>query len=503
MDGGGMWAWSVLSARRLVLALFILVTADPRLVAEGPTLGLFKGPPAAAADDDDDDDSDDDDDDDDSDDDDSDDGDDDDGDDDDDSDDDDEDDEDDEDEDEEDDELDEEDEGEVDETAGVADRVRSLLGLPQPFTRVDDDGESREEEIVAADVDAAALSELTRRGYVPREVAFNPSLDLRAVRLIAPRGRSLSAARAEVAEVTGNEVVDRNHVYRPQATRCDGEACAPWQLVGWAEPASAGRSCGAGVAVGLVDTRINAGHEVFRGRDLEVVSTGTRGRASSAGHGTAVAALLVGAPDSRVPGLVPAARLVTTDPFTSGVGGDATDAFEIAVAIDRLVARGVRVVNLSLAGPPNRLVEQAVRRASRAGVVLVAAAGNGGPGAPPAYPAAYEQVLAVTAVDATLQPYRRAQRGNYVDLAAPGVEVPSAASVRGVRPQTGTSFAAPFVTAASAQLIASGRAEARSVHERLRASARDLGEPGFDPLFGHGLLQATDDCAPRIARHAP
>jgi subtilisin family serine protease len=177
-----------------------------------------------------------------------------------------------------------------------------------------------------------------------------------------------------------------------------------------------------------------------------------------------VAALLVGSPTSEVPGLVPAARLIAVDPFADSGGNDVTDAYEIAVAIERLVARGVDLINLSLAGPPNRLLEQTVREAERRDVVLVAAAGNGGPGAPPAYPAAYAQVVAVTAIDGRLQPYRRAQRGEFVELAAPGVDVPTAASMRGVRPETGTSFSTPFVTAAALAL---------------RAADRDLATAGF------------------------
>ena len=101
-----------------------------------------------------------------------------------------------------------------------------------------------------------------------------------------------------------------------------------------------------------------------------------------------------------------------------------SDVLSLVMAIEALTARGVKVINLSLAGPANPLLQRAIDVASAAGVIIVAAAGNEGPAAGPAYPAAYSGVIAVTAVDRNLAVYRRANRGDYVDIAAPGVEVP-------------------------------------------------------------------------------
>ena len=97
----------------------------------------------------------------------------------------------------------------------------------------------------------------------------------------------------------------------------------------------------------------------------------------------------------------------------------------------------------------------------------------------------------MTAVDRRKRVYRRAGQGDHIDLAAPGVDVWAAASVSGVRPKTGTSFAAPFVTAAVAVALTSRGPGATAL---LYESAEDLGEPGKDPVYGWGLLNVQSLC---------
>jgi subtilisin family serine protease len=150
----------------------------------------------------------------------------------------------------------------------------------------------------------------------------------------------------------------------------------------------------------------------------------------------------------------------------------------------------VDVINMSLAGPPNRLLQQAISLLVERNQLITAAAGNAGPGAPPAYPAAWPGVLAVTAVDNQARIYRQANRGEYIDLAAPGVDIWAARpGTRGAY-YTGTSYATPYVSAALAVLRqrADGQG-AGFLRRQLRDQARDLGAPGRDPLYGHGLLQ--------------
>jgi len=127
--------------------------------------------------------------------------------------------------------------------------------------------------------------------------------------------------------------------------------------------------------------------------------------------------------------------------------------------------------------------------------VIVAAAGNNGAAAEPSYPAAYPGVVAVTAVDRDLNVYRRATRGPYVDLSAPGVNVWTASAQGNGMLRTGTSYAVPFVSAAAGLVLASNpELDAKAVRARLEESARDLGQPGRDPIFGFGLIQMAGLC---------
>src|SRR5581483_1352998 len=156
---------------------------------------------------------------------------------------------------------------------------------------------------------------------------------------------------------------------------------------------------------------------------VELIEEPGGGAPSSPAHGTAVAALLAGRPGTLSEGLLPGARLVAIDAFNQAGDRERTDVTRLITALEMLSDRGVRIINLSLSGAPNRLLEKAIAAAVARDIVVVAAAGNKGPGAEPAYPAAYPGVIAVTAVDRQLRIYARATHGDYVSLAAPGVDV--------------------------------------------------------------------------------
>lgn len=378
-----------------------------------------------------------------------------------------------------------------------------------------------------------------------------PINSLALQRLAVPKGLSLDAARDRVRALPSGQSADFNHYYRAeqgsavQPPPCEGPHCVAFAQVGWSVSLRRAQSCAAPVVppdpaaprtsvliplrLGMIDTALNADHSTFAGADLIVLpltppngplaaspetiipaaltvdpppDRGPSPDPSSKLHGTAVAALLIGDPAGRSPGLVPALPLLAIDAFHNASGDERADLASLIVALDQLAGAGARVINLSLAGPPNAVLQEAVTRLIRdQGIILVTAAGNGGPSAPPAYPAAYAPdlpgLIAVTAVDSADRVYRRAAQGPHIGLAAPGVEVWTAASVKGARSKSGTSFAAPFVTAAAALLLQGNPAlTPAEVADRLKRGARDLGAPGPDPVFGHGLVQLAGLCPP-------
>ncbi|MBM3605449.1 MAG: peptidase S8/S53 subtilisin kexin sedolisin, partial [Alphaproteobacteria bacterium] len=290
--------------------------------------------------------------------------------------------------------------------------VRAPLPLPQ---RAPD-------EIIARGISEADLAQLLSEGFEQieqRDLVQGDSLR----RLRKPERLTLDAARAVVREHASAASADFNHFYRTEQagseanTSCSEDLCLARQVIGWQPPSG----CGSLPRIGMVDTGVNIEHETFAGVRLRMHSLDraqTRHAASDTLHGTAVAALLVGAPHSRSPGLVPGAELVAVDAFVRAGEDQRSDAFTLIAALDWLGAQDLRLINLSLAGPPNEELAREIATLIGRDILIVAAAGNLGPRAAPAYPAAYDNVLAVTAVDRRKQIYHRAGRGPHIDLSA-------------------------------------------------------------------------------------
>ena len=355
------------------------------------------------------------------------------------------------------------------------------------------------DEIVATGLTAPQLAELQAGGFTIIERTDIGGFGGEVLRLRIPPDVQLEAARDLVVAAAPQSLADFSHHYRSeQAAICSGPHCASIGLIDWPGNIGLPAGCGGAVTIGLIDTAINPEHAAFAGGQVEVIRLSDAALPESGKqHGTAVAALLAGAAGSRTPGLLPGAKIIAVDAFYKGSRrDDRSGVYELLRALDLLSERDVRVTNMSLAGPPNALLERLVRQLSSDGMVIVAAAGNGGPKAAPAFPAAYAEVIAVTAIDRAKRAYRRAGRGEHIDLAAPGVDVWTAASVSGARTKTGTSFAAPFVTAAAALLkAADDNASSADILDALGRSAEDLGVSGKDAVFGWGLLNARAACA--------
>jgi subtilisin family serine protease len=167
--------------------------------------------------------------------------------------------------------------------------------------------------------------------------------------------------------------------------------------------------------------------------------------------------------------------------------GGAVDA--VAAAFGWMSREKVAVINVSLVGPRNALLERVVGNLVARGPVIVAAVGNDGPAAPPLYPAAYEGVVGVTGVDGKHRVLVEACRGKQVDFAALGAEVSAASKAPDLyAPVRGTSFAAPLVAALLADIRLPDSASRASSLEKLASTAQDLGKPGRDDVYGAGEI---------------
>ena len=162
------------------------------------------------------------------------------------------------------------------------------------------------------------------------------------------------------------------------------------------------------------------------------------------------------------------AELYSADVYCGLATGGAVDA--VADAFAWMSRERVPVINISLVGPANGLLEQLIRLVTARGHIVVAAVGNDGPGAPPLYPAAYPAVVAVTGVDAHRRVLVEACRGKHVDFAAPGADMAAAGLDAEFALVRGTSFAAPIAAGLFARQLIDDRPCAR----RLRSCCVDI-----------------------------
>ncbi len=359
--------------------------------------------------------------------------------------------------------------------------------LPAPTPRSETVETLGQSEVIAL-IDLGASTQDLSDAALAAEYRQSASVRLDAIgqRMVTyalPDGVTGAQAIAYLEAAEPASTVGVNHVYRLQSqTPVSDPRVLPQALTNW--PAS---GCVARIPVGLIDAVVETNQPGLA--DVRVISEHFGRTAPAASrHGTDVAGVLAD------PARLRAVTIYNASVMERGQNGDAVAGADAVIrALDWLGRQNVRVVNLSIAGPRNKLLSRAVDAASDRGMILIAAAGNAGPNAAPQFPAALDPVIAVTAVDANGTPYRNATRGAYVDLAAPGVDV----YVRTDKGHfvTGTSVAAPFVTALIAgdrKLSRLGSAEA--IRAELTRTATDLGPTGRDTTYGAGLVNAQGLC---------
>jgi subtilisin family serine protease len=174
----------------------------------------------------------------------------------------------------------------------------------------------------------------------------------------------------------------------------------------------------------------------------------------------------------------------------SGKGAESTS-YVILKGLDFAAAHGAQIVNMSFAGPKDGLIERGLAALAARNIVMVAASGNAGPKSPPLYPAADANVVAVSATDVQDKLFAASNRGSYVALAAPGVDIFLPAPDDKYQITSGTSFSAAYVSGLAGLMLERNPAlKPEELRTILMKTARDLGSPGRDDLFGAGEADA-------------
>ncbi|WP_240506020.1 S8 family serine peptidase [Erythrobacter colymbi] len=337
---------------------------------------------------------------------------------------------------------------------------RLLRANPQAIERDSAGNLARHGELLVTGPDAASLAVLEKAGFRILSREEIEGLDIAFVRLAVPAGMSLAEAQTRAAALAPDAQIEADTLHL--------EAGAP--IATAALPVTALAAAAAApveVKVGLIDGGTGASVPVAARKGF------ASGAPAASDHGSAVASLL------RAQGLT---RLWAADVYgTDPAGGSAS---AVAKALGWLAASGCKVVTVSLVGPRSALLEKAVIAAQGKGVVVVAAVGNDGPAAPPAYPASYSGVLAITGVDRKGRALIEAGRALHLDYAAPGAEVWAMDAAGKRKAWRGTSFATPLAAAR----VAAALAQESNWRAALDREARDLGTKGADATYGRGVL---------------
>lgn len=352
---------------------------------------------------------------------------------------------------------------------GSPESMRDLASSENP--EKDDRGfPVRRGEIVALDLGDAALASAQAKGFAVIERMPLAALGGAVTRLSIPKDMDAQSALAAMRVIDAGGSYDLTHYYAMQFAAQGARTGTKTTRM----PGGKGN-----LKIGMIDTGVTA-HRVLDGTRLQQRDFTNAGATGPTEHGTAIASLL--ARDG-------ASQIYAANIFQGSATKPYTSADFIVRALDWMVGEDVAVINISLAGPRNKILDTLIARALGKGHVIVAAAGNGGPTAPPAYPAALPNVVAVTAVDRKLHVYRYANQGRYITVSAHGVDVTAAAPGGGTGSYSGTSFATPHIAAWLARCAKTvSIANRQKCMNALAKSAKDLGVPGKDKVYGLGYI---------------
>jgi subtilisin family serine protease len=302
-------------------------------------------------------------------------------------------------------------------------------------------------------------------------------------------GRPLDVARRDFAADGSVRGVQFNWRYRLQDTRplSEGDP-AQYALSKLRLPQAHRLAHGMNVTIAVIDSGIDADHPELAHTVMDRFDAlGSKEGAHV--HGTGIAGAI--AAHGRLMGSAPEARILAIRAFGSAPGGAESSSYVIIKSLNYAVLHGAQIINMSFAGPRDILIERGIAATAARDVVLVAAAGNAGPKSPPLFPAANPNVIAVSGTDAQDRLFAASNRGVHIALAAPGTDIFLPAPDQKYQMTSGTSFSAAYVSGIAALLLERNPAlKPSEVRAILTSTARDLGTPGKDEMFGYGQVDA-------------
>lgn len=352
-------------------------------------------------------------------------------------------------------------------------------------------------EIDGALSDAQADELARRHGLVRLQSQNFPLIDATIGLFRVTDRRPLETARGELAAEPGIRSAQPNFRYVLQEQKqeqkqepkpvTEGDP-AQYALAKLRLPEAHTLAHGVNIIVAVIDSGIDTKHPELAGS----IASSYDALGSKEGphvHGTGIAGAIVA--HAKLMGSAPAAKILAIRAFGVAQHGAESSSFVILKGLDYAASHGAQIINMSFAGPKDALIERGIAAIAAKGIVMVAAAGNAGAKSPPLYPAANENVIAVSATDDQDRLFSASNRGGYVAIAAPGVDIFLPAPDDKYQMTSGTSFSAAYVSGIAALALERNPAlKPDDVRAILMKTARDLGAPGRDDLFGAGEADA-------------
>jgi subtilisin family serine protease len=307
------------------------------------------------------------------------------------------------------------------------------------------------------------------------------------------RWRTGRRSVSDVVRALGRErliaSVQPNYLFALQEQPGAGDGTAQYVLARLDIPQAHQIATGKAIAVAVIDSAVDTTHPDLDGsvgKSFDALG----GAEKPQQHGTAMAGAI--ASHGKLIGIAPGAQILAARAFDDSQGVSQGTSFAIYKALRWAADNGARVVNMSFVGPQDPDMHRLLAGAYAKDLVLVAAAGNAGPQSAPLYPAADPDVIAVTATDSRNAVFKAANRGAYVAVAAPGVDILALAPGDSYQVTTGTSIAAAHVSGVAALLLQREPSlKPKDIRAILTATAKPLAGAVKQPSdVGVGLVDA-------------